>query len=630
MANLEVTDEVSSFKDLEAGSDTGTSQAGWPPTAFDFDFTKGDRIEDAASEFPKKQLAHELNGLSYHRTLEEFGRKLQEAAEATITTRRKSNYNKVTVLLMYWENEDNRLLFKIGQLACAFERYNFTVQRWAIPINNKSHQEVYRKADKLIEDDDKLQLRIVYYAGRAHLSDRGVVWTAQMEDHSPHRRSPRVSWTAIQTLLEESSVDILILLDCALKRIPSSEGGNGVTSLITAGAFSTVERYGDRYAFIDVLTRQLDELRKVHSFSTSFLFSRIYLDIQNRPKQLDNSHKALPVHLILSQDHGYPRDILLSVGWEVDRFKKQSDKSATKKCLSRAGTPTRWGPWDLEADLNATPDRSSPTASLTEVSNQPRLLLSFRLLEDMDPDALKVDMFAQWLGSLPIPVDAVKVEAGFASDSTILLVSVPMCFLTFLPLDPSANLIGTIQSSNLLYTRSTSRTASDEVITSTPAVVESEAGAIRTIRPTVTECLICEPICHGLLDQTELLRGCEISPDGTMFACWGVNNLILIAWDPEIGRPAHVVIEQLSAPVEDETGLAQNFYAALFPQGDRGSWQAVAFTRRHLIAATDHTRFTVREPPRFFMSTPRHVPLLTLPYSAMCLISATEYRENLT
>jgi hypothetical protein len=51
---------------------------------------------------------------------------------------------------------------------------------------------------------------------------------------------------------------------------------------------------------------------------------------------------------------------------------------------------------------------------------------------------------------IPVLADKVTIEAGFASDSTIVLFSLPAALWQYLPRDPAISLIGKIRSSNLM------------------------------------------------------------------------------------------------------------------------------------------------------------------------------------
>ncbi|KAK2735083.1 tyrosine-protein phosphatase non-receptor type 6 [Colletotrichum kahawae] len=442
------------------------SEASRDDFSINWNLSPEDYPKEPSSGLPKASTLPDLGKLRYHRHLADFGQQLQKAAEATLVIDRKSNYVKVTVLLLHWEDEDSGMVFKVNKLSHMLsQNYGFIVERWAIPVTNRCHMEVSRKVGELVEDDNPVHLRVMFYTGSSQLTPKGqLVWVPR-RDVSRQSRPPVVRWSAIQTLLEEAPVDILILLDCRKSHFPSFEGGNGVTSLIAACSFNTAARQESDFSFIEVLIRQLDSLRNLPSFSTSFLYSRIYQDIQSRPDQKESSSSELPVHLILSQDPAYPRDILLSATQDESRLRRSQEQGRSKefeKCPSRCNSPSRKGPWHVNAERS----NKSPNSPSLELSDHPRLLLSFRLYEDMDPEALRVDLFSHWLMSLPIPFNAVKVEAG--------------------------------------------RLAGNPVDTSEP-----EHPVSRTI-------------AEGYLRQDEALNGCEFSPDGNILACWSKNTLTLV------------------------------------------------------------------------------------------------------
>ncbi|KAH0439418.1 hypothetical protein CcaCcLH18_02895 [Colletotrichum camelliae] len=540
------------------------SKASRDDFSINWNLSPEDYPKEPSSGLPKASTLPDLGKLRYHRHLADFGQQLQKAAEATLVTDRKSNYVKVTVLLLHWEDEDSGMVFKVNKLSHMLsQNYGFIVERWAIPVTNRCHMEVSRRVGELVEDDNPVHLRVMFYTGSSQLTPKGqLVWVPH-RDVSRQSRPPVVRWSAIQTLLEEAPVDILILLDCRKSHFPSFEGGNGVTSLISACSFNTAARQESDFSFIEVLIRQLDSLRNLPSFSTSFLYSRIYQDIQSRPDQKESSSSELPVHLILSQDPAYPRDILLSATQDESRLRRSQEQRRSKefeKCPSRCNSPSRKGPWHVSAERSDnSPDSPSP-----DLSDHPRLLLSFRLYEDMDPDALRVDLFSHWLMSLPIPFDAVKVEAGFASDSTIVLISVPLCFLPFLPSDPSLNVIGIIHSQNLMSAHSPD--------VDKPSITTTDTGRLASnpVDTSEPEHPVSRTIAEGYLRQDEALNGCEFSPDGNILACWSKNTLALV---------------DFSLPAGSREFVRQSLPAA-------SSWKAVVFTESLLIAATDETPLT--------------------------------------
>jgi hypothetical protein len=57
-------------------------------------------------------------------------------------------------------------------------------------------------------------------------------------------------------------------------------------------------------------------------------------------------------------------------------------------------------------------------------------------------------LFTEWLKGIPAVAEEVRVEAGFGSFSTLLIVSLPMALTAYLPRDPAITFLGPITSSN--------------------------------------------------------------------------------------------------------------------------------------------------------------------------------------
>jgi hypothetical protein len=88
-----------------------------------------------------------------------------------------------------------------------------------------------------------------------------------------------------------------------------------------------------------------------------------------------------------------------------------------------------------------------------------RVLLAIRLEENVEPKDMAPKDFTEWFRTLPAPVKGVevKVEAAFACNSTLVLVSLPLSLWTYLPQHPAVTSLGTIKSSNFLSTLQTCR-----------------------------------------------------------------------------------------------------------------------------------------------------------------------------
>jgi hypothetical protein len=111
---------------------------------------------------------YDLDRLNYHFQLQDFGVKLQKAANAVFPGGQNSRYTKVDVILLSWADEDPKLpvSLEIRELADTFTNvYGYYVEEWLIPAED-SH------------NHDPTRLIIVYYAGHGKLTNHGQpAWT---------------------------------------------------------------------------------------------------------------------------------------------------------------------------------------------------------------------------------------------------------------------------------------------------------------------------------------------------------------------------------------------------------------------------------------------------------------------
>ena len=126
-----------------------------------------------------------------------------------------------------------------------------------------------------------------------------------------------VKWGAIQSFLEDSPSDALILLDCCALGIANTSEGNGVTDLISACAWNQIANGVGPYSLKNALVIGLDLLKNKPGFSIGELYRNIFLRTQNRmPEVLTTDGRNLerhpaPIHLVLTQDSKKPRSIQL-------------------------------------------------------------------------------------------------------------------------------------------------------------------------------------------------------------------------------------------------------------------------------------------------------------------------------
>lgn len=91
--------------------------------------------------------------------------------------------------------------------------------------------------------------------------------------------------------------------------------------------------------------------------------------------------------------------------------------------------------------------RPPPQSPPTKV---PRLAFAIRLNDTLRPDQLRTDLFVEWLRSMPTIAEEVKVEAGFDSFSSLIILSIPIALSTFLPENRAIVSLGPITSLNIV------------------------------------------------------------------------------------------------------------------------------------------------------------------------------------
>ncbi|KAF8866141.1 hypothetical protein BDZ45DRAFT_333428 [Acephala macrosclerotiorum] len=417
--------------------------------------------DDASTTIPL--TPDDISRWQCHINLETFGQGLHAAAKAVFPNTSKTRYKKVSVLMLCWDDEDPNLPVsdEIKRLDDVFKNnFGFDTNVWKIPGRN-SHAKLTQRILDLIdtEDDPKDHLFIVYYGGHAKLThDRLLSWTSWRVNRD--KKYPTVQWSGVQNVLEQAESDVLILLDCCHAATATTSEGNGVTEMISACAYNAIANGVGYYSFTKELTIELRELSRRPSFPVADLFRNVFSRIQARRPEDGRERHPAPVHLSLTQDNpDFPRSIQLSV--RPGHIKKpQSSNEDSSNCAQivesdsgdpergRGATPSR--PAGTEQLINDTTE-AFPAKSISKLSAQkPRILLAVRLRDDCRSGELSVGLFKDWLRDMPAVAEEVKVEAGFGSFSSIVIISIPLALSIYMPRDPAIIKIGPITSGNLL------------------------------------------------------------------------------------------------------------------------------------------------------------------------------------
>jgi hypothetical protein len=283
-----------------------------------------------------------------------------------------------------------------------------------------------------------------------------------------------VKWSGIQNTLEESHSDVLILLDCCASGVCTTDEGNGVTELIAACAYNAIANGVGPFSFTHALISRLRILASLPYFTIGFLYNALFTEIQSWRIE-DSRYKKAPIHLVLSQNNERPRSIRLSsrlrllkrsfggTSSDAQGYLEGPLSSLSFNAISSSSSAVPPHYQISSSDNTSAPSQTttsskresglwlspSPTSSM-ELPEYPRLLFSIRIQEDVRSTDLSIEMFTDWLRDVPVSSCLVRVEAGFASDSTILMVSMPAAMVAYLPSDPAIIMLGVVRSKNLL------------------------------------------------------------------------------------------------------------------------------------------------------------------------------------
>jgi WD40 repeat protein len=249
-----------------------------------------------------------------------------------------------------------------------------------------------------------------------------------------------------------------------------------VTELIAACGYNNSALGVGPYSFSSALIMELQKLSKRPSFSVGELYSNIYLNIQHRNLMDGTERHPPPIHLPLTQEAHFPRSIQLSASRKLLEATTSIATSRVDSSASQAShSPTLGSVFSnmdeteshLTSPILETNDRNRCSSELiqgSQGSKAPRMSFAVRLQDTFRPEELCEDLFKEWLRLVPVLVEEVKVEAGFGSFSSLLIVSVPISLSIYLPRDPAVISLGPITTSNLISNPSSNGNPKLEII----------------------------------------------------------------------------------------------------------------------------------------------------------------------
>lgn len=378
---------------------------------------------------------HDISRVNYHvKHLSDFAKSLEDSAARAFPNRgRSQRYKKVQALLLHWMSDDLFVLPELEDLErCLREDYGFSTDTFAIPSDN-SHLELMMRVGAMIKEHESTDtLFLLYYGGHARIDEsRQSTWCATRSSESPW-----LQWSAIQTLLERSLSDCLILLDCCAGAASATfPNGSSITETISASSWDAVAPDPGRYSFTNALIEVLQEW-KHRTYSAAMLHAEVLARLKHpRPVLLNGKHfeaRSTPVHFMMTSNHRAPS--IEMVRTLPDGVCPPSPPQEPDEEEEEAPTPT---------GRSAGPPENVPQEPNEDV---PHVMISLALEDDQQLD---VNAWENWLAAFPAMAKYVKVQGVFKSHSTLVLLSLPVMVWDLLPENPACNFIAFIRSNNL-------------------------------------------------------------------------------------------------------------------------------------------------------------------------------------
>ena len=274
-------------------------------------------------------------------------------------------------------------------------------------------------------------------------------------------------------MLEQAKSDVLILLDCCAAASSATGNGSGITEIIAACGFEAWAPGVGQHSFTRSLIDELKYLQhRNFPFSTSLLHNKVLARVKYWKPRYDElaRHREMrktPIYIVISNETR-PRSIELEP--RVPRLLTVTEDTIINTNSTSPGSSLRGSAF---SSLSLSEDAASTSGSASESSCSsvsevwpdkkfecPKVLISVALEEEQ---WLSAPQWADWMRSIPGLVKYANVEGIYKSDSTLLLISIPIAVWNLIPSSPAISFVGFSRSRNLLKSYSTTEKASQQV-----------------------------------------------------------------------------------------------------------------------------------------------------------------------
>ncbi|KAI1502596.1 hypothetical protein F5X99DRAFT_153120 [Biscogniauxia marginata] len=374
---------------------------------------------------------------------ESFARHLQDAAMLIYRQSQRSPYNKVSALLLRWE-EDVAVEPDLAALEQVLrERYNYRTDRWNIPAAANPSIKLGVRMASFLENAAPDHLFIIYYAGHGYVgADNQLFWAC-----NPRGDSPRLKWNGLRCLFEDSESDMLLLLDTCASREDPIIGGSSVKQVIATSSPEHYSRDPGVPSFTANITEAFAKLSSGRPFTTEHLYQEAALlrhrELLQASGLTNGASKSISVAeklpLVYTLTSGKGQSLSLCPLPPTTTPHLQSPISTTDGDAQRART--------------AREDHAIHPSAVADLTfDEPRVLVCTTFVGEASPD---MSSFNHWLHNTPELSSKVVAEGMFLGPPTMLLVSMPVPVWNVVQHDKVCCFLGYVNSHNMthLYNR---------------------------------------------------------------------------------------------------------------------------------------------------------------------------------
>ncbi|MCJ1351262.1 MAG: hypothetical protein MMC33_001246 [Icmadophila ericetorum] len=387
--------------------------------------------EDEVEKSKPCSRTRDVSNSPYHlKSIDDFAKDLNAAVKSAFPNSGRGRYTGVYVLFLRWKDDELGVFKEIEKLGEVLRtKNNFLTEEYLIPSNGQPQRSLTKKLLGFMDDHEAQDsLLILYYGGHGD----------------------------IQTQLAESKSDVLILLDCCAAGSSVDSTNSGVViEVIAACEFESKAPLIGEHSFTSNLIYELEYLATRLPFSAAALHTKVLSRIMwHNPRYEQGGRgkekRKTPIHILLSCE-AERKCIELSplpkiqVPVEDGVLQSKSSTDSDFQISEYPGSPEVFPDSDVSPpdSLDFPPQEIWPDARF----RCPKDLITVALEEHQ---WLYRERWIEWLQSIPAFASCVHVEGVYKSESTLLILSLPVAVWDLLSEHVAISFIAFVRSRNLL------------------------------------------------------------------------------------------------------------------------------------------------------------------------------------